>query len=130
MHLASKTVFGILLLVIARAVWAMVAPEDYSWLYGYWLTTADEDSRVPIADWNEFRADGTYVNISPDCHRAYGKFHTFDGDVYVTVEVPKKGPIAIIFRPAKSRVQLTFTSPRTRNNATLSKVEQTTCNGA
>jgi hypothetical protein len=126
---AKKFVCGILLSILTPTAWAMVAPEDYAWLYGYWLTTTDEDNTVVVADWNEFRADGTYVNISPDCRRVQGKFHTFDGDVYVTVEVLNKGPIAIIFRPAKSKAQLTFTSPRTRNNATLSKVERTTCKG-
>jgi hypothetical protein len=125
-----KAVYGLLLLILAQTAWPIVAPDDYAWLYGYWYAIADEDNTNNTdADWNELRADGTYVNISPDCRRVYGKFHIFEGDVYITYEIPKKGPIAMIFRPSKSKVQLTYTSPRTRNNATMSKVEHTSCKG-
>jgi hypothetical protein len=53
-------------LILVQTAWPMAATADTSWLYGYWHVIAGEDNRANAdADWNEFRADGTYVNISP-----------------------------------------------------------------
>ena len=81
-RIVIKLVCAVLTLILTRPTWPIVAPDDHAWLDGYWHAIADEDNlNNSDADWNEFRADGTYVNISPDCRRVYGKFHIFEGDV-------------------------------------------------
>jgi hypothetical protein len=122
-----------LILVVTVAVflsWApAAAPIDAKsqWLSGYWFTTADEDHTPP--DWSEFRPDGTYVSTSPSCSRMLGRYHLFAGDIYVTIEIPSKGPVALVFRPSDDKTKLTFTSFRTHHNAVLEKVGRPPCSG-
>jgi hypothetical protein len=98
---------------------ALAAGGGPDWLYGYWYTTADED-HTP-ADCSEFRPDGIYVTVLPDCTRHTAKYHFFEGDIYVTVEIPGKGPVALVLRPNEAKTTLTFTSFRTHNNSVLEK---------
>jgi hypothetical protein len=97
------------------------ASDDASQLIGFWHKTQDEDA-MP-SDIFELRADGTYVNYGFSCHATPAtKFRVITGDIYVKYEVPGKGPIAIIFRPSADRQTLTFTSPRTRHNASYERM--------
>ena len=53
--------------------------------------------------------------------------HWWSGDLYVTSEIPGKGPISIVFRPNADGSKLTFTSPRTRNNAVYARIPKIPC---
>jgi hypothetical protein len=95
-------------------------------LLGVWTATYDEDGTP--ADVFELRGDGTYVNFGIDCNVAEEMpYHMFRGDIYVTSEIPGKGPISIVFRPSADGSKLTFTSPRSRNNATYEKLATNPC---
>lgn len=115
---------GALILSSSLALAAVGSPD---WLYGYWYTIADED-HTP-ADWSEFLPDGTYVTFLPDCTRHTAKYHFFEGDIYVTVEIAGKGPVALVFRPNETRTTLTFTSSRTHNNSVLERSKPPPCGG-
>jgi hypothetical protein len=54
-------------------------------------------------------------------------YHIHNGNVYVTIEIPGKGPIAIVLHPTSNNSRLTFTSPRSRNNATYAKLKTNPC---
>jgi hypothetical protein len=110
----------------AASSWrSAIANDSVAWLTGYWHLVADEDKTPP--DWNEFRTDGAWINIAPNCSTFEGRWHVFDGDVYLTTIVPGKGPIALVFRPSVDKRQLTFTSPRSRNNSVMEKVDSVDC---
>lgn len=80
--------------------------------------------RRDAPDFADFTADGTYVNRGFDCSiRVDMPFHLHDGDIYITFEVPDKGPIALVFRPDPDGKRLTCTSPRTHNNAVMEKTQ-------
>jgi hypothetical protein len=101
---------------------ALLASETTvpKWLIGTWTPISDEDGTPP--DFADFTADGKYINHGFDCSiRTEMLFHIHGGDVYITYEVPGKGPIALVFRPSKDKKQLTYTSPRTRRNAVLAQ---------
>jgi hypothetical protein len=87
--------------------------------------TEDEDGTP--SDTIEFRADGSYVNYGYGCRLASAKYHVGAEDIYVTHEIPGKGPIALVFRPTKDRTKLTYTSPRTRNNAVYERLSKSPC---
>lgn len=96
-----------------------------SWLYGAWTVEHDEDGTPP--DVMAF-IPGKYVGYGVNCaYRMESPMHVYTGDVYVTFEVPGKGPIALIFHPTESGSKLTFTSPRTRNNAVYKKLDKNPC---
>ena len=78
---------------------------------------------------------GPVVPVAPASGRRHGTFHPLrvshverltDDAVAITFEVPDKGPIALVFRPDPDGKRLTYTSPRTRNNAVMEKT-QTKC---
>ena len=98
-----------------------------SWLPGIWQMTEDED-KGPLGELVEFTADGKYYFYGKDClsMQPIG-FHVYDGNVYVTNVIPSKGPVSVIFHPVDNQTKLTFTSPRTFNNAIYSKTSLTTC---
>lgn len=119
------------LLAMLMSVAPSVAPptlQRENWLVGAWQMTHDEDGTP--ADIMEFRADGTHVfwGAGTACTSYLTEYHVHSGNVYVTVEVPGKGPIAAIFRPDQERTKLVFTSPRTRNNATYERILDNPCN--
>jgi hypothetical protein len=87
------------------------------WFHGYWQMTADEDGG-PLGEMMEFREDGTYVWHDSHCRGLSPlPFHIYDGDIYVTNMIPDKGPVSVIFHPSADHQRLSFTSPRTKNNA-------------
>ena len=94
---------------------------------GVWQMTEDEDGG-PLGGVIEFRANSTYVGYAKDCS-AYPAlpYHIYKGDVFVTNEVPGKGPVSVLFRPSADGTRLTFTSPRTRNNAVYSRSTANRC---
>jgi hypothetical protein len=119
-----------LLTVTTMSASAMPGPdtkETLGWLYGYWELATDEDGGLRGMDVDEFRRDGTYSILGPDCKPHLGHYHVFDGDIYVTFDISGKGPIAMIFRPSPTKKTLTYTSPRTRNNATYEKPPGSPC---
>jgi hypothetical protein len=71
---------------------------------------------------------GKYTNYGVGCAvNAEMQFHTHAGDVYVTSEIPGKGPVALVFRPSADKSKLIYTSPRTRNNATYARLTPNPC---
>ena len=114
----SITVLAIVILVVSIGALAEDQPSS-RWPYGFWVAVMDEDNG-PL-DFMEIRSDGRVVlwGICRNGHSTRGEslpFHLSSGDIYVTWEVPGKGPIALVFRPNTSKTKLTYTSPRTRNN--------------
>jgi len=98
-----------------------------SWLPGIWQMTEDED-KGPTGELVLFTADGKAHFYDKDClpMPPIG-FHIYDGDVYMTALIPGKGPVSHVLHPIEGHTKLTFTSPRTFNNATYSKTQLTAC---
>lgn len=98
-----------------------------SWLPGIWQMTEDQD-KGPLGELVEFTADGKYHFYGKDClsMQPIG-FHVHDGNIYVTNQIPDKGPVSVIFHPIDGNRKLTYTSPRTFNNAIYSKTQLTAC---
>lgn len=120
----SMMLFGIGLLAYAPI--APSAESKPAWMVGTWTAVSDEDGTP--ADVMEFRKDGKYVNYGFNCALAAEMpFHVYAGDIYVTSEVPNKGPISIVFRPSQDKGKLTYTSPRTRNNAVYERLPSNPC---
>jgi hypothetical protein len=112
--------------MIAAASCAAVERDAFK-ATGFWHMTADEDNG-PLGEVIEFRADGTYASYDRDCSvLAAVKFHVHDQDVYVTSTIPGKGPVAVIFHPSADGSRLSFTSPRTRNNAIYERIPGNKC---
>jgi hypothetical protein len=98
-----------------------------SWLPGIWQMTADED-KGPLGELVEFTPDGRYFFYGKYCLSMEPiHFHIHKGNVYVTNTIPGKGPVSVIFHPVNGNSTLTFTSPRTFNNATYSKTKLKAC---
>ncbi len=99
---------------------------DKSKFVGFWRMVRDEDG-TSTTDTMEFTSDGTYVMHGFQCSiHVEVPYHIYKGNLYGTIEVPGKGPIAIIFHP-NSDGQLIFTSPRTRNNAYYERISENPC---
>jgi len=111
------------LLVASGVASAKTTP---AWLVGTWTVTADEDGTP--SDTATFTKDGKYINYGFSCSvHSEMPFHIYAGDIYITSEIPGKGPIAIVFRPSKDHHKLTYTSPRTRNNAVMERLPSNPC---
>lgn len=118
--LASAIVFG------ASACHANKSPVP-DWLVGYWQMIQDQDNG-PIGELVEFKSNGTYIFHGKECVQSQPvEFHIHMGEVYVTNFIPDKGPVSVIFHPSDDRKQLSFTSPRTFNNAVYQRVDITSC---
>jgi len=92
------------------------AAQAPAWLIGYWAQVADEDGR-PGDDTLRFRKDGFVVVYGPKCQALPPSgFHLNKGNIYATFETPK-GLISAVYVPSQNHQRLTFTSPRTGNNA-------------
>lgn len=115
-------------LLLAGCVLGKVHSPDTTseWFLGQWEMVADEDKSAPY-DLMEFRQGGIWVNYGPDCKEFKAQFHVHEGSLYVTFEVAEKGPAAMVFRPTADHSTLTYTSPRTRNNATYKRPERSPC---
>ena len=99
-----------------------------AWLLGFWRKTSDEDHMQ--SDVMEFRAGGAYLNYGFNCVESPPlKFHVYDGEVYVRGYFRDKGPVAIMFHPSDDKKAMTFTSPRTRNNAVYERLASNPCAG-
>ena len=96
------------------------------WLFGTWKGIADEDGSPP--DILSFTASGKYISYGYGCatHDEMD-YHIHNGNIYVSIEIEGKGPIAIVFHPTLDKSKLTFTSPRSRNNATYGKLKTNPC---
>ena len=97
---------------------------DTSWLVGSWEKIQDEDG--PSKDVIRFNDDGTYVSFGPNCEERSLQYFVWNGNVFLMVDMPK-GPVALVFRPDTTHQQMTFTSPRTLNNALYKKAESSSC---
>jgi len=117
--LGSAIVASVALAIgLAAPTYAAPASTNTDWLIGQWTLAEDEDGGRPGMDLDEFFQDGRYIIYGPNCREPPpGSWHMYRGDVYVSLDVPGKGPIALVFRPNAEHTELTYTSPRTRNNA-------------
>ena len=126
----TRRIFLAVIMLAMLAGSSMSAAEksgNTQWMVGFWHQVSDEDPG-DYRDAFELRADGTYRAFDNQCNFMGSlRYHTFDGDVYVTSVIPGKGPIAVVFRPTKDRARLTFTSPRTRNNAVYERIAAGKC---
>jgi sugar lactone lactonase YvrE len=112
---------ALLLLFVSASGWA----DTKNPFIGYWIIDFDEDSTPP--DTMEIRADGTYVSHGVQCRTTHiFPYHLNKGDLYAEIEIPNKGPISIVYRMNKDG-RLSFTSPRTRNNAYYRKLAKNPC---
>ena len=92
------------------------AAQVPAWLVGYWVQVVDEDGR-PGDDTLRFRKDGSVVVYGPKCQELPpSEFHLHTGNIYATFETPK-GLVSAVYVPSQKHQRLTFTSPRTGNNA-------------
>ncbi len=125
MKRATLVLVGLIFAVSTSA--ASPAREDESWLIGAWKLTHDEDGGD--SDVIEFRAGGDFISWGSKvpCVPRQVKFHVHASDVYVTVEIPRKGPVASVFRPNADRTKLTYTSQETLNNATYERIDRNPC---
>lgn len=120
-----------LVLALASGAAAAAAPapaaggKDLGWLVGPWAKKAAEKKSPD--DVVEFREDGTFVTYGPGCQRTFSSYFLRDGYIYITIVAPLKGPIALMFVPSEDRKSLTFTSPRTFENATYEKAPSAEC---
>ena len=119
----------VLALGVAACLPACAAQSESipSWLPGIWQMTADED-KGPLGELVEFTADGRYFFYGKDClSMSPLTFHVHNGDVYVTNTIQNKGPVSIIYHPVGNGAALTYTSPRTFNNASYSRTALKAC---
>jgi hypothetical protein len=92
------------------------ATQAPAWAVGFWAQVLDEDGR-PGDDTLHFREDGTLVVYGSKCQQfPAGEFHLYQGNIYATFKTPK-GLVAAVYVPSQQHQRLTFTSPRTGNNA-------------
>lgn len=89
--------------------------------------TADEDNG-PVGGVIEFRANGDYIHYDKYCNLfPTAKYHVHRENIYVTNEIPGKGPVSVIYHPDANRSTLTFTSARTHNNAVYERLNGDEC---
>ncbi|WP_157616974.1 hypothetical protein [Rhodanobacter sp. Soil772] len=92
------------------------AEQVPAWAEGFWAQVVDEDGR-PGDDTLKFRKDGSFVVYGSKCQEfPVGEFHLYKGNIYATFKTPK-GLVSAVYIPSKKHQRLTFTSPRTGNNA-------------
>lgn len=114
----------LLSLFIAADV-ACALPPSGPWFVGVWSMTEDEDGTPE--ETIEFRTGGIFVTYGSRCRPATATYREVAGDIYVTYEIPGKGPVVMVFRPSKDHLKLTYTSPRTRNNAVYERLAKNPC---
>ena len=107
-------------LVSCRAVGEDASSSHAS--MGFWQMTSDEDNG-PLGEIVEFRSNGTYIAYDKNCDDFPPlPLHVYAGDLYVTSVLPGKGPVSIVYHLGGDGKTLSYTSPRTRNNAYFSRV--------
>jgi hypothetical protein len=102
------------LLVLAGTSWSSDKKDHFGWLFGTWTMTVDEDHGP--ADSMTFRADGTFASYDDQCREHANSYFVRKGMVFLVIP-QAKGPVALVLVPDASKSTLTFTSPRTQNNA-------------
>jgi hypothetical protein len=119
---SSYCIAFLVLAAVTAQAWSSQKSNSY---VGFWELSHDEDGSPK--DTMEIRSDGTYISHGWTCQKAdVIPYHIYNGDMYATVEIPGKGPISIIFRRHKDDT-LSFTSPRSRNNAYYSRLNKNPC---
>lgn len=69
-----------------------------------------------------------YIGYDKNCNRyPAAQYHEHRGNIYVTSEIPDKGPVSVIFHPNSNRSALTFTSARTHKNAVMERLAGSKC---
>ncbi len=84
------------------------------WLIGTWDKTLDEDGGPP--DSITFKSNGIFVTYDSQCNEHTNSYFVERGMVFLIIPLAK-GPVALVLTPSSDRSSMTFTSPRTRNNA-------------
>ena len=126
LHMLVRTVLAV---AVALGSFACSASDrsDPTWVIGYWHMTSDEDNES-IGGVIEFRANGQYIGYDKNCNLyPTAEYHGHRGNIYVTSEIPGKGPVSVIFHPNSNRSTLTFTSARTHNNAVYERLAGNKC---
>lgn len=122
-----------LIIVATMALGILAMPSSASFtkktvdtrFVGFWELDFDEDGTQ--RDTMEFTADGRYVMHGTSCEIMQSfPYHVHRGDLFVALHVPGKGPIAMVFHRNKDG-RLSFTSPRTRQNAYYKKLTTNPC---
>lgn len=114
--LHRRLALALVVLLLVNEARAATTP----WVAGLWFKTFDEDGSP--GDFIEFLPNGK-AKLFGYCRKFrsgqfdWAKWHEAEGDIYLSIDVPTKGPIALVFRPSQDRSALWFTSPRQRTNA-------------
>src|SRR5690606_14084327 len=87
------------------------APE---WLLGTWDKTSDEDGGPP--DSITFKNSGIFVTYDSQCNEHTNSYFVEKGMVFLVIPLAQ-GPVALVLNPSTDHSSMTFTSPRTQNNA-------------
>ena len=87
---------------------------DADWPLGTWIKTIDEDNGPP--DSITFRADGTFATYDNQCKEHTNAYFIEKGMVFLVIPLAK-GPVALVLQPTGDKTSMSFTSPRTQNNA-------------
>lgn len=85
-----------------------------AWPIGTWEKTIDEDNGPP--DSITFRVDGTFATYDDQCREHTNAYFINNGMVFLLIPLAK-GPVALVLKPDDDHSSMTFTSPRTQNNA-------------
>ena len=104
--------------MLSSCIGASCARADQvpAWTVGFWTQIVDEDGR-PGDDTLKFRKDGSFVVYGSKCQQfPVGEFHLYKGNIYATFKTPK-GLVSAVYVSSQNNKRLTFTSPRTGNNA-------------
>ena len=98
--------------------------QSTQWMIGFWRLTSDEDG-PPSGNFMEFRPNGTSLLYDRSCAEFLTqKVHVFEGDIFLSAELPGKGPIGVILRPNSDHTHLTYTSLRTKHNAVYERAKK------
>lgn len=98
--------------------------DSTEWLVGTWTKTIDEDSGPP--DSIIFRADGTFATYDGKCKERINSYFLENGMIFLVIPLAK-GPTALVLQPSADRSDMTFTSPRTQNNAVYTRSDVPHC---
>jgi len=127
MHTSPIFVLALLAGIALPCQGAKSQDPSSNWILGVWEKTQDDDHSR--ADTLKFLSNGTFVAYGPRCEEKVFPYHIHAGNIYLDIEIPGKGPVALVYRPNQAHTALTFTSPRTMNNAVYERVVHPTCGG-
>jgi hypothetical protein len=114
MNKISKLKLFLVLLAVTSFACTAGAPGSTDWPLGTWIKTTDEDNGP--ADSITFRDDGTFATYDDQCREHRNAYFIQTGMIFLVI--PKeKGPVALVLVPTTDKMSMSFTSPRTQNNA-------------